>query len=243
MAWDSVSESIPASSASPSSEGVSGTLVTNWANIETNFGALRHYTFTSAASGEHKQGLMGGVYKGTTAQIAALSSPGSGALALSTNDCVMKVYDNSSWKDINSEYYPRMYKTYREAALLVPASTLTTIPLSASGYELGNFDTLSEYSTSTYRYTVLNSGYYLCTCSVQVGNSTLTAGLPIQLFIYVNGLVASTSVSKYSKLTGRVLFVADVITLTTGDYVTFVMYHIESTVLYINPAAVIVRLS
>jgi hypothetical protein len=56
-------------------------------------------------------------------------------------------------------------------------------------------------------------------------------------------LVASTSVSKPTGLSHRVISVADIISLTAGDYVTFVVYHIESSNLLADANVSIMRLS
>jgi hypothetical protein len=64
--------------------------------------ALEHiFGVGTTTDGQHKPGLCGICYVGTTAEIAALSSPPGGAIAFDTDLGVFKYYDSAVWSSVS----------------------------------------------------------------------------------------------------------------------------------------------
>ena len=137
---------------------------------------LEHYSPSSgsaAVSGEHRLGLVGAIYEGTTAQIAALTSPQDGALAYDTTVGVLIRYNGSAWFRIGANYWSR-FRAYASSGTAVTsgASAQTLV------FDTENYDTLAEYSTTTGIFTALASGYYLLVAQITMaasGTQTTTA--------------------------------------------------------------------
>lgn len=187
----------------------------NWLFLQEWWG-VEHTTFTSAGSGGHIAGKVGSVLVDTTANIAALTSPGTGALAYNTTIGQLQMYDGS-WSGISCSAYSRM--RYVFGAQTVTGSVWTA--MGSAGAGSGTYDTLSEFSVTTFRFTAVAAGYYL------IRGSAL---FPTDTNNYTKGVAISQNASLVSKVTryGSTILnlsIADVVPLSIGDYIQLATYH------------------
>lgn len=144
-------------------------------NVIQSAAECEHYSMASAntLSGYHRPGAVGAVYEGTTAQIAALSSPNAGAMAWDTTLGVFKYYTGSVWTIISSSKWSRIRSYLNSVDISVTAGASAEILV----FNQVDYDTLSEYNNSTGVFTALASGYYAVNanaCFVASGNQTLS---------------------------------------------------------------------
>ncbi len=219
MGWNA---SIPTTAEAPC--GSTENMRSNWSAIESWFNS-GHYTFTSAGSGEHKAGVAGILYKGTSTQVAALSSPGTGAMAIDTTKGRIQDYSGSEWRDLT-----HLYASKVSVDALFPSSSFpstgTNYPLSGSSSTTVNVDILSEFNETTTEFTTKYTGYYYVCAKIchLMGLSYIFSHYGLRIMIYVNGALASVGTSM-PLLEGGSSVVADILYLTTGDVVSFKIYH------------------
>jgi hypothetical protein len=132
---------------------------------------------------KHTPGGCGAIFYGTTAEIAALTTPGSGALAYDTNLGLLVRYSGSVWQEHNKTVagvgtWSRI-RAYANALTTSILTTNTDIPLDAETY-----DTLSEYNTGIGFATISASGVYLIAGSVTLSgdiSGNLSCGSKVQI--------------------------------------------------------------
>ena len=116
----------------------------NFSAIEAVLG-VEHYTITHALSGLHKGGIAGGMFVGTTAQIAALSNPPTGAMAQDTDLGVVVEYRGGAlgWDKIGQSEWSRS-AAYPTTAVAVTADE----PPYTIIWDTEIYNTLSEMNTA-----------------------------------------------------------------------------------------------
>jgi hypothetical protein len=206
----------------------------NWLFIQEWWG-VEHTTFTSAGSGEHTAGKVGSVLVDTAANIAALTSPGTGALAYNTTVGQLQIYDGL-WVGISCSAYSRM--RYMFGSQVVTGSIWTA--MGSAGAGSGTYNTLAEFSDTTFRFTAVEAGYYLVRGLILFPTDTNN---------YNKGVAISQNASLVSKMTryGSTilnLFVVDVLPLNIGDYIQLAAYHDYTSPITISSGILqVIRLS
>jgi hypothetical protein len=187
----------------------------NWQFIQDWWG-VQHTTFTSAGSGGHTAGKVGSVLVDTTANIALLSEPGTGALAYNTTVGQLQIYDGA-WSGISCSAYSRIRYVFGSQSI----SGTTWTAMTCAGAGSGTYDTLSEFSVTTFRFTAVAAGYYLVRGSIL---------FPTDANNYTKGVSISVDGSLLSKMTryGSTILnlsITDVLPLSIGDYIQLAAYH------------------
>lgn len=100
----------------------------------------------------------------------------------------------------------------------IPVSTATVVQ-----YANEEYDTLSEYNTSTYRYTATKDGYYSVSARLQADPDTASIDDSFQIDLYVNGSEKAHGFSEYCD-NGRAnrpyaSVIHTTVYLTAGDYI------------------------
>lgn len=193
----------------------------NWDAIE-DWWDVEHQNMTSAGSGAHSIGEVGAVLVDATSGISALSSPGTGALALNTTlgELQMYRYDstNSSagWDGITDQTFARMRKGF--GVQTIPASTWTKAICAATSF-YGAYDTLSAWSN--YKYTIPGTGYYFVVARITWGAASTDFNKGVA--IYKNG--AAISRTKRYGTSILSISVSDIIYLAAADYIEVYAWH------------------
>jgi len=142
--------------------------------LQQNFSAIEdaynieHYSPASGSvglSGEHRIGSVGAIYEGTTTQIAALTSPMSGALAFDTTLGVLVKYSGSNWLRLSQNYWSRFKAACTNTVIVTAGASANTLV-----FDTEDYDTLNEYDHTSGIFTALASGYYLL-----IGQLTMVA--------------------------------------------------------------------
>ena len=177
MVWDKTA--VDGTTVSPCAGTVNVT--GNWDAIERWWNA-DHYGPDNTLSGYHKPGIIGIANSGTYSTIAAISSPGTGALAWDNTCGVMRIYkSDGAWDRLTEDHYSRVKITAPSQSL--PATAWTEIEFTT---EVA--DSLGEWAVATNTLRVKAEGYYLIKLKVSfpvAGNYEKAAA------IYKDGTVYS----------------------------------------------------
>ena len=222
MVWN---KTIPTSGTSIAS--IPNLFLAAWTALE-NQQEVQHYGYDVALSGRHIQGVTPFLYVNTTANIAALTSPGSGAIAFDTDLGLMKRYDSgaSAWKQINLDTIAAVEANLGNSDQTVASAdegTYTIVSLSAE-----TKDHFSNWNTSTYRFTAPTNGYYAI-----YGQLTFTAnagGMEVRMglthYDSSDELQQATITYKYTLDTEPMTIPnAIILYLEASDYVTMILWH------------------
>lgn len=208
----------PTNTESPSSscEELTG----NWNCLETWWNQ-QHYTLTSGTSaGDHRDYRVSAVMTGTSAVIAALPSPGSGAIAYDYENGRLAMYGASGWRGITRDYWSRS----RTIMVSSSITSATWTRLVGGDEEEDQFDSLSEVATGTARATMLGTGRYLVIGSCRWPLTSLNYLKAVAL--YVNGVQVAICQRYGSGV--RSMEVQNVCSLAAGDYIEVWAYHSAS---------------
>ena len=227
MAW---SKTYPIGTTNISASTVQ--LTSNWIAIEDSTDD-EHAALDNALSGTHLYGRVSAMFSGTYATIAAISSPGTGALAYDTTHGVVRIYDGSSWKVVTSNTFARAH-LYSNTAQAIPATAWTQAVLGEEAY-----DSLSIATNSSI--TVPAAGYYLV-----VGHATWPSeavnSYQKACGIYV-GATRKVTDTKYGK-EERETEAVDIIYMAASSVVKLYVYHTYTSNISIAAANLILtRLS
>jgi hypothetical protein len=248
-----VNETYPPSGDAPAASADLAGIRNNYSAIETFFTTTKHYTFTSALSGQHIPGVAGLINYSTG--VGLPSTPPSGALWVNTAYGEIFRGNGSDWRSLpisgtTSKILWSCMNLYQLFITGAPSATLTTLALSAVGVPGMEGDLLSEWSTVNKRFTVKSEGYYLVSfdCSPSGLSSIASSPYTLELFIYVTsgGISAPTTLATYRNyMMATSHTVQDIIPLVAGDYIEFKARHniSSSTVAGYTAGASIVRLS
>lgn len=210
----------PTVSASEAMSGSTEQIRYNWEGFEDWWSVDHSETFTGATSGAHTVGTFGVLLTGATSAISAVTSPGTGALALNTTLGEMQIYrydsttSAASWEGIMDSKFSRIRQGL--GAQTIPSTAWTR--LTSASTLSGSYDGLSEYSST--RYTADGNGYFLIIGSVQWPVSTdFNRGIAI----YKNG--SPISVKRRYGQGIRTLTIIDTISLVATDYIDVYAWH------------------
>ena len=135
-------------------------------------------------------------------------------------------------KDYFDHFYSRMRYT-KDDAQSIPNATATKIE-----YDDIDYDSLTEYDTTNYRFIATYAGYYLVIASLLTADVAWTAGNEIEIYIRKNGTTFSTN---YKEIEANITAYADmshsdVLYLEPDDYVEIFFYQGRgsATALYTN---------
>lgn len=196
----------------------------NWEALE-DWWDVNHSTFTSASSGHHTAGSVGVLLSASTATIEAVPTPGTGAIAYDTTIGQLVRYNGTAWIPFTSPSYSRVRK-FLLGSQSVPATAWTILQTTAT-LSAGEYDTLSEFSTSTWKFTVKNTGYYLVRGSLRFNAST---GCLMGIGIKKNGTTDLATALEYVTYPWtRTIDLMDIQFLYTSDYITMIGYHNYTT--------------
>jgi hypothetical protein len=206
---------------------VTGTAITSAPNIfEGNWTALEditgeeHYTFTNALSGRHKPGEWPVFFSSTTSGITAVTSPGSGALAWDTTLGLGKIYDGTSWGQVNMLVHSRV-SAYRNGD-----KTLTTTDEIVVPFDTETFDSLSEFSTTTYTFTTTAAGYYLIKAQLSIipSKGGIDYDMSVKHTDAASATILQTHAYRYSMSTDEmVMEKVTLLPLSVGDRISIII--------------------
>lgn len=185
----------------------------NWIAMEEIID-VEHESMASADSGGHRPGKTGFISYETKANILALSAPGTGALAYTTDTGEFLTYlPTAEWEGITRNYWSR---TRKYGSGTVPSGTWTKLTITTTGS--GTYDSLSEVSDS--KFTAIAAGYYLLFHTVRfpVASSDYIRAIGV----YKNGSRIIESV-KYGS-SKRTIVIVDIIYLDATDYTELYAY-------------------
>ena len=130
-------------------------------------------------------GTLGGTFPSwTTATRPA--SPAVGQMGYNTTTGQFDAYTSNGWTSVaTSATAPTSGPTF--SASMSTAQTITTSTFTKVNFNTEEWDTNSNYDTSTYRFTPTVAGYYQVSCSIDAGTST--AATRVLPNIYKNGSV------------------------------------------------------
>lgn len=153
--------------------------------------------------------IKGQIGNGLYISHSAPTQPYAGMLWIQAQTIYLRDDSNTAWFQVYPIIPTSKVRAYNSAtAQTLSGGTLTKIILPNK-----EFDTLSEFDTSLYRFTVSKSGYFLITANV---GSSRTSTATLNLYIYKNGAVHSTT---YVNTTYPHVHITDIIYLNTGDYI------------------------
>jgi hypothetical protein len=230
MGW---STTIPLSSESVS--GSTASIRANWDAIAAAF-SVEHGALTSASSGQHPTGTgMGFLKYGTTAEISAATSPGTGALAYDSSKGILETYHASAgWGSITRDSFSRV-RAWGGQKTPVPSTWTDLGPWFVSLY--GYYDGLGEHFSS--KIIIKDSGFYLVHANCDWGYEG--SDCMKQVEIKVNGVYTTIHIE-----VGKYIFnweMSDILSLTTGDYIELYAWHDAATNQYITAYLTLTRLS
>jgi hypothetical protein len=199
----------------------------NWDVLEDIQG-VQHYTYTSSLSGRHKPGLTPILAVSGTSEINSLSATAeSGALAWDTDLGVLKRFtgpiDAGTWQQVNLDEMP-LVDAYRSGdQTLAQMATYTTVQLNAE-----NFDVLSSFNTSTYRFTAPTTGYYSIVAQATVTPTDYGINFATALYQYnsagtLQNIVGANRFSIGANTTS--MQVRAILGMAASDYLQMLVYH------------------
>jgi hypothetical protein len=192
----------------------------NWNALESILG-VEHYTFTNVLSGRHCPGILPVMGALATSAITAVSLPATGALYQDTTLGVHKVYNGSTWQQINLLPHSQV-SVFPYSDYLVTAGTTAILPFNTEV-----FDTLNEYNTSSYTFIAKAAGFY---CIHILGDFAPIGGIRINLQIaqynasdqLINMITSSKYTISSDELTMRVI---GFLSLAAGDKIKTYAWH------------------
>ncbi len=104
-------------------------------------------------SGQHILGVVSAMFRGTTAQIAALTAPVLGAMAFDTTVGVLVWYNGSAWVRMGASYWSRSRAYLASTIMATAGASAQTLICGTEDY-----DSLGEYNTSTGNFTCSAAG-------------------------------------------------------------------------------------
>jgi len=197
----------------------------NWEAIEDWWDA-DHQTFTSAGSGGHTAGKVGIMLVDTSTAVTAATAPGTGSMGYDTTNGQVLIYRTTGWERLPANQYSRLRVGFVEHS--IPHDTWTKII--TAGTTSGSYDTLSEFSSVTGRFTVANTGLYFIKATIRF--PAVSINYQKGIAIGLNGIIWSKS-TNYG-ITVRNIDVADILSLVAGDYVELYGYHD-----YVDPVTIV----
>jgi hypothetical protein len=178
-----------------------------------DFIGVEHYTLSSALSGLHKPGLIGVVVSASSATIAAITSPGSGALA---------------W-DITKGYWQRYWLSWgvpgaagTKWSRIRAMSSVDQALAANTATQIVFGNTLTEFASNTFTVSTGCSGYYLivAACTLSGTLETATSNPQLSLSILKTDTVVS-SATKVLSANGyapdETIKIVDMVYLTAGE--------------------------
>ncbi len=231
MAWNKtwpVSEGTGTSAVSGSTEQ----LRANWLAMEAVF-QQEHVSIPSANAGDHYPGKTGFVYYGTTSAISAISSPGTGALAYTSDTGEFLIHvPSGTWDRVTEDYWSRIRESTTVAQTIT--NNLWTKVTIASGAS-GTYDGLSEFSSN--RWTALGSGYYLIIGTVSYPSTKSNYYKAVA--ISKNG--SRVSIVQFYGSAYRTVQVADIVSITAEDYLELYTSHLAGANVNITGASFVIH--
>ncbi len=181
----------------------------NWAAMEEIID-VEHESMASADSGGHRPGQTGFILYGTKANIVASSTPGTGALAYTTDTGEFLIYlPTAEWKSITEECWSRVRKVGTTQGIPHNVYTKITISVVASG----SYDSLGEVSSD--KFIAKAAGYYLVVGIIRFPSTATNYHRAVS--IYKNGAGIAGCI-RYGKAE-RTLVVTDILYLAATDYI------------------------
>lgn len=136
---------------------------------------------------------------------------------------------------IENQVNPYKFSAYMSATQSTVATTWTKLQMNTEEY-----DTNSNYSTSTYGYTAPVTGYYIMTVMVQLLSQ---AGVPFIVGFSKDGTTEYLRGQEIPNTTGNITLAGThLIKLTSGD-VIYPMYYSQSASKTLNSGSVLSRFS
>lgn len=209
----------------------------NWSAIE-DWWNVDHQTFTSAGSGGHTAGEWGVVLLNTAEAITGATSPGTGSIGYDNTNGQLLIYRPSDWGRLTANKYSRARISF--GVQTIPTTAWTKLISADTIAASGTYDTLSEFNTSTMRFTVLNSGFYFMKATIV---------FPITTSNYLKGIGIAKNGALITKSSGygssiRNIDIIDCLSLYSGDYIELYGYHdYTSEVSIVHASMHIIRLS
>jgi hypothetical protein len=121
----------------------------------------------------------------------------------------------------------------RTTDLSVPGSTTVTV-----AYDTVRTDDLNEYDTGTGTWTATNAGDYLVTAQVEWGQSNMSAGEGLNLYIYRNGSTFATNYRQSAGSNGPSMNVSKTVRgLGAGDTISVRVSHYNASGMEISGSA------
>lgn len=203
----------------------------NWEILE-DWWLTDHGALSAATSGAHSIGEVGVLLTGNTATIAALSAPGTGALALDTELGEMQLHRYLSatsgygWEGITDNKFSRLRVGF--GAQAIPATAWTQLTTTTTGTS-GTYDGISEWAAA--KFTAQGPGYYLVEATI-IWPTGVTSEYGKSIALAKNG--SSICVRTVYGAGAISVWIADTITLTAGEYVQIKVYHNNTASLTIN---------
>jgi hypothetical protein len=188
---------------------------TNFEGLE-DWWDVEHHTFTSGDKGKHDGGRVSALYYGTQAEIDALTSPGTGAIAWATDKGLFELY-RGSWEPIAADAFSRVRKY--ASSMSIPTNTTTTITTWTTA-GTGTYDTLGEWASN--KFTAKAAGYYLVTASTRWVYSSAACWKAFGL--QKNGTTSLARSANYGTEAIRHV-IHTVVDLNASDYLTLWVYH------------------
>jgi hypothetical protein len=196
----------------------------NWNAIENILG-VEHYTFTDVLSGRHKPGITPAMGSAATSAITAVTLPATGALYQDTTLGMHKVYDGSTWQQINLLAHSQV-SAYRNTDYLVTTGTTAVIP-----FDTEQFDTLSEYDASSYVFVAKTAGFYyvrLVASFTAIGG--IEIGVQIAQYNSSDALINNSTYLKYTLSADEISTGTTVLfSLSAGDKIKTWVWHNRTT--------------
>lgn len=170
----------------------------NWESMDDIL-SKEHYGMTSSLSGRHKPGLVGTIYVGTNAQIAALTTPTTGALAYVTNagsGVGLIRSSTSTWKVINNDLNVTRVQVYADASegYTINADTYAN-PVHAGQADINS---LVEYkynaSRNIYSFKPYATGYFAMAMTITL-STTFSGEDSVDLGFSGSGILEYTTIT------------------------------------------------
>ena len=231
MAWNKVYPTLSGDTISASVTQIQA----NWSAIE---GVLsgEHASLTNSLSGTHLYGRTSVMFSGTKAQIDALSSPNTGALAWDTQCGTCKIYTGSTWASITSSYFSRVHLSLTSPQAIGPGTWTSVI------FNNESYDGLDEYSINSNILQLTGAGWYLGIGTI-IWPTETTLDYQKIAAIYLGTTTRKAVDVKYGKET-TTCEVADVIYFEASSTIYLGAYHSHSENRSIQSASLIItRLS
>jgi hypothetical protein len=143
----------------------------NWAAMDSILG-WEHYGMTSSLSGRHYAGYVGAMHVSGNAEIAALTSPSTGALAWvhQTGSGVGLIRGQSAWKVVDYDLATSRVIQNTSSLNQTVLSGVTTCPTLWALSNPATLDSLTEYGK--YGFTPSAAGYFMMALTIMASSTT-----------------------------------------------------------------------